>query len=336
MAMINVTKAGAQTTVQDLGRPQHQINGFPEAGGMDQQALKIANLLLGNDLNAPVLEFVIMGPTIVFDQPTFVAITGGQFSVKLNGEEVPAYRCLQVHAHDQLEIGQASAGMFGYLAIKGGFQVQQLMDSASTMLRLHLGGFHGRQLQGGDQISYQSSWRLPSYYHRRTAGPTLPDRAEVTTIRVLKGPQWDDFSNEDQQLFASQEYQVTKNVDRMGYRLDGQQLTTKLPSMLSEATVRGAVQLTSSGQPIVLMADRQTTGGYPLIAVVASADLPRLVQCQPGQKIKFQLINLDEAGKLLRKQSQQLTDLVDQLKHSHYQRPYGIDRVASQRIAQLF
>lgn len=336
MAMINVIKAGTQTTVQDLGRPQHQINGFPEAGGMDQQAQKTANLLLGNDLNAPVLEFVIMGPTIIFDQPTFVAVTGGNFTAKLNGEEVPTYRCLQVHAHDRLEIGQARKGMFGYLAIKGGFQVPQLMDSASTILRLHLGGFHGRQLQVGDQLSYQSSWRLPSYYHRRAAAPELPDRSEVTTIRVLKGPQWDDFSNEDQQLFSSQEYQVTQNVDRMGYRLDGQQLTTKLPSMLSEATVRGGVQLTSSGQPIVLMADRQTTGGYPLIAVVASVDLPRFVQCQPGQKIKFQLIGLDEAGRLLKEESRQLTDLATQIKHSRYQRPYGIDRVASQRIAQLF
>lgn len=336
MAMINVIEPGTQTTVQDFGRPQHQINGFPEAGGMDQQALKIANLLVGNQLGAPVLEFVIMGPTLVFDQPTFVAITGGRFTVKLNGKEVATYRCLQVHANDRLEIGQASTGMFGYLAIRGGLQVKPLMDSAATMLRLHLGGYHGRQLQAGDQLAYQSSWRLSSYYHRRTARPSLPDHTKTTTIRALKGPQWADFSTADQQLFASQKYKVTKNVDRMGYRLDGQKLTTKLPSMLSEATVRGAVQLTSSGQPIVLMADRQTTGGYPLIAVVATIDLPRLVQCQPDQQIQFQFIGLDEASQLLKKQAQQLTDLARQIQHSRYQRPYGIDRVASQRIAQLF
>ncbi|WP_367342635.1 biotin-dependent carboxyltransferase family protein [Limosilactobacillus sp.] len=336
MAMISVIKPGTQTTVQDFGRPQHQINGFPEAGGMDQQALKTANLLVGNALGAPVLEFVIMGPTLVFDQPTFVAVTGGLFTVKLNGKEVATYRCLQVNANDRLEIGQASAGMFGYLAIRGGLQVKPLMDSAATMLRLHLGGYHGRQLQAGDQLAYQSSWRLSSYYHRHTDQPALPDRTKTTTIRVLKGPQWDDFSSADQKLFASQEYKVTKNVDRMGYRLVGKELTTNLPSMLSEATVRGAVQLTSSGQPIVLMADRQTTGGYPLIAVVASVDLPRFVQCQPGQPIKFQLIELAEASKLLKQQAQQLTDLDQQIQHSRYQRPYGIDRVDSQRIAQLF
>ena len=336
MAMLNIEKPGAQTTIQDGGRPQHQINGFPEAGGMDQPALQMANLLVGNALTAPVMEFVIAGPTIRFDHPTFVAVTGGNFNVQLNGKAVPNYRCLHVQAGDRLVIGQAAAGMFGYLAIRGGFQVPRLMDSASTILRLHLGGFHGRALQAGDQLSYQPSWLLSAYYHRRTQGPALPAPDQVTTIRVLQGPQWDEFSQEDQQRFSTQEYTVTKNVDRMGYRLTGQALTSKLPSMLSAATVRGAVQLTSSGQPIVLMADRQTTGGYPLIAVVAGVDLPKLVQSRPGQKIKFQLVELADANQLLKKQKQQLGALAQQIRHARYQRPYGIERTASQRLAELF
>lgn len=336
MATINVLTPGTQTTIQDLGRPQHQIDGFPESGSMDQEAMKIANLLVGNPLGAPVLEFVLTGPTITFDQPAFIAITGGNVTPQLNGEPLPSYQCIQIHSGDQLAIGNMSAGVFGYLAIKGGWQVNKLLDSYSTILRLQLGGYHGRQLKSGDQLNYHSTMTLTAYYHRRTTTPHWPAKQQVVTIHVLAGPQWTDFSANDQQLFTSQVYQVSSNVDRMGYRLQGNRLTTTLPSMLSTATVRGAIQLTTNGQPIVLMADRQTTGGYPLIAVVASYDLNKLVQCRPGQKIKFNLIDLATATARLRKKEQMLTDLANKISDTRYIPPYGINRVASQRIKQLF
>lgn len=336
MATIDVLKPGFQTTVQDDGRPDHLIDGFPEAGSMDAQAMKVANILVDNQPDQPVLEFTLHGPSLRFNGPGFIAVTGADFTVQLNQQPVDQYRCLQVQAGDLLTIGATSTGRFGYLAVSGGFRLPMVMGSCATILRLHLGGYRGRQLRAGDQLSFSSRATMSSYYHRHTAAPAPAKVKAPVSIRLLPGPQWAEFSHADQERLTASIFEVTSNSDRMGYRLQGPRLESSQQSMLSAATVRGGVQVPRNGQPIVLMADRQTTGGYPLIAVVVTADLSKLVQCRPGQKVKFSLVNLAQATKLLRIQQAQLDHLAAQIRAAKYQQPIGRNRVASRRIQQLF
>lgn len=336
MPMINVIEPGLQTTVQDLGRPMHQINGFPASGAMDQQALQVGNLLVGNSPYAAALEFSLTGPTLRFMATTFIALTGAEFHAQLNDQPVKGYRCLQVHTGDVLKIGPAVKGRIGYLAVAGGLHLPLVLDSRSTTLRLKLGGLNGRALVSGDRLPIEAKPTLVSYYHRHAPLPELPDLEQPIKIRVLKGPQWDKFAEKDQQRFLSGTYTVTNQSDRMGYRLKGDVMETRQESMLSSATVMGGIQVPANGEPIVLMADRQTTGGYPLLAVVATIDLAKLVQCRPKQRIEFELIELDAAQKLLRQQQAALKELHRRIKMARYQMPYGITREASQRIQRLF
>ncbi|WP_242360916.1 biotin-dependent carboxyltransferase family protein [Limosilactobacillus antri] len=336
MATIDVLKPGFQTTVQDAGRPDHLIDGFPEAGSMDAQAMKVANILVDNQPDQPVLEFTLHGPSLRFNGSGFIAITGADFAVQLNQQPVDQYRCLQVQAGDLLTIGATSTGRFGYLAVSGGFRLPKVMGSCATILRLHLGGYRGRQLRAGDQLPFSSRATMSSYYHRHTAAPAPSQPKAPVSIRLLPGPQWAEFSHADQERLTASTFEVTSNSDRMGYRLQGPRLESSQQSMLSAATVRGGIQVPNNGQPIVLMADRQTTGGYPLIAVVVTADLSKLVQCRPGQKVKFSLVNLAQATKLLRTQRAQLDHLAVQIRAAKYQQPIGRNRVASRRIQQLF
>lgn len=336
MATIDVLKPGFQTTIQDAGRPDHLIDGFPEAGSMDLQAMRIANILVDNQPNQPVLEFTLHGPSLRFNGPGFIAVTGADFAVRLNQQPVDQYRCLQVQAGDLLTIGATSTGRFGYLAVSSGFQLPRVLGSCATILRLHLGGYHGRQLRTGDQLHFVSRPIMASYYHRHAALPTPVKSGSAVSIRILPGPQWAEFSHEDQEQLTTALFQITNNSDRMGYRLQGPQLASNQQSMLSAATVRGGIQVPSNGQPIVLMADRQTTGGYPLIAIVITADLSKLVQCRPGQQVRFSLVNLAQATKLLRNQQAQLDHLANQIRVAKYQQPVGRNRVASRRIQQLF
>lgn len=336
MPMINVIDPGLQTTVQDLGRPMHQINGFPASGAMDQQALQTANLLVGNSPYAAALEFSLTGPTLRFMATTFIALTGAEFNAQLNDQPIKGYRCLQVHMGDVLKIGPAIKGRIGYLAIAGGLHLPLVLDSRSTTLRLKLGGLNGRALVSGDRLPIESRPTMVSYYHRHATAPELPDAGKPTVIRVLKGPQWDQFDDADHERFLTETYTVTNQSDRMGYRLQGATIQTKQESMLSAATVMGGLQVPANGEPIALMADRQTTGGYPLLAVVITADLSKLVQCRPKQQIRFELIELDAAQELLKQQQAGLKQLHHRIKMARYQMPYGITREASQRIQRLF
>lgn len=336
MPMINVIEPGLQTTVQDLGRPMHQINGFPASGAMDQTALQVANLLVGNSPYAAALEFSLTGPTLRFMATTFIALTGAEFNAQLNGQPVKGYRCLQVHTGDILKIGPAIRGRIGYLAVAGGLHLPLVLDSRSTTLRLKLGGMDGRALVSGDRLPIEAKPTLVSYYHRHAPMPELPDLKTPVKIRVLRGPQWEKFDEKDHERFLSGTYTVTNQSDRMGYRLKDDAMQTEQESMLSAATVMGGLQVPANGEPIVLMADRQTTGGYPLLAVVATADLSKLVQCRPKQQIKFELIELNAAQELLKQQQQNLKELRHRIKMARYQMPYGITREASQRIQRLF
>lgn len=274
---------------------------------------------------------------------TFIAVTGAQFSPTLNGDPIPQNQAIQIHKNDQLEIGTAKTGRYGYLAIKGGIKVPIVMDSRSTTLRIGIGGFHGRALVAGDQLPIQTQNTLSSYAHRRAPQEFLTSfRNPLTmlqnplTIRILKGPQWELFSKADQARLQNQQYQLTSEADRMGYRLAGKPLTTSTQSLLSEATVFGGIQITTNGQPIVLLADRQTTGGYPVIATIFTVDIGKIVQCQNHQLIQFQLADLQSAENDIQRQSQLLQRLKAEFNDQRYQEPIGINRAAAQRIQELF
>lgn len=343
MHNLSVIQPGLQTTIQDLGRVSHQIDGFPVSGSMDQASHRLANLLVGNRGKTACLEFALTGPTLIFRVATFITITGGQFSPTLNGKPIPENEAIRVHENDELAIGSANAGRYGYLAIKGGIQVPEVMDSRSTTLRIGIGGFNGRALQAGDQLPISPQETLRSFGHRRVNQAFLESFRDPKTmlqnplvIRILKGPQWSLFSKSDQRLLQNQQYQLTSEADRMGYRLAGKPLTTSLKSLLSEATVFGGIQITSNGQPIVLLADRQTTGGYPVIATILTADIGKIVQCQNHQLIQFQLTDLKTAEDELQKQTELLQRLKAEFIEQRYQAPIGINRSAAQRIRGLF
>lgn len=336
MPEMRIINPGPFTTVQDLGRTQSQVAGFPASGVLDRQAAEIGNALVDNRDEAAVLEFFLQGPTIYFTHPTFIAITGAQVTATLDGQPLAMYQCQRVQAGQILTIGQLQVGQVGYLAVSGGIRVPRVLGSRATTTRIQLGGFKGRILQSGDRLPITQSELMPAYYHRKTQLLALPNPDQPLTLRILKGPQWSWFDQATQTQFTTSQYKVTKDADRMGYRLSGPQLPTPDKSMLSAATVFGGIQVPSDGQPIVLLADRQTTGGYPLIAVLATVDIRLLAQSRPGQAVQFELIDLTTAQELIQKRSQFQADLRQLFHDAYYQAPYGISRVAAYRIQQLF
>lgn len=293
---IEVLKPGAMTTVQDLGRPGFLNAGVPDGGAMDRLAARVANLLVGNLAGAAVLETTMAGPVLQFHADTLVAVCGARFT------GVPAWQPMILRSGETLSLSELELGCRGYVAVAGGFYVPAIMGSASTYLRAGLGGLEGRTLRKGDQLAVgPSAHAIPTDVEHWHISPTvLPAYSTQPIVRVVRGAQWDWFAEEAQYKFFQGRYSVLPKSDRMGLRLIGTQLLLKEPrEMVSEAVAFGSVQVPPEGQPIVLMADRQTIGGYPRIAEVASVDLPLLAQLRPGDRMLFTLISLEEAQALL-------------------------------------
>lgn len=285
---IRIRRAGMQTTVQDLGRPGFRADGVPLGGAMDRFALRLANLLVGNAEHAPALEFALLGPELEFSHDAWVAVTGGGFG------GLPAWRPVQVPANTPVRLGAAQEGCRGYLAVAGGLQVPAVLGSASTYLRATFGGIGGRALRDGDVIPAPDVRRCVA--ERWRIDPRiLPAYSAAPTIRVLRGAQAPEFGR----TFFTAPYKVTAQSDRMGLRLQGPTLVRHSGVELRSATVApGTIQVPADGQPIVLMADAQTIGGYPQIAHVATVDLPVVAQVRPGDTLEFLEIALDEAHEL--------------------------------------
>lgn len=336
MPKVTVITPGLQTTVQDLGRPAYQIAGFPASGSIDRLASRLANLLVGNNDQAAVLEFSLMGGELAFTGTTFVAFTGGNFLLELNGKPFAANQAHQVHSGDRLKIGTAKQGRYGYLAVAGGILEPLVMGSQATTIRVGVGGHHGRALKSGDQLPIIQKETLSAYAFRKSDSIPLPQQKSPLKIRVVKGPQWSSFDSAAQHQFLAQIYQVSNQTDRMGTRLIGQPLQTGVANMLSEATVSGGIQISSDGQPIVLLADRQTTGGYPVIAVVITADLPKFVQSRDRQLIQFELTDLTTAHEALAAEHQWITRLKQRFNRQRFKQPIEKNRAAAQRIQKLF
>jgi antagonist of KipI len=306
---LRIITGGLQTTVQDLGRIGRQRTGIPVCGAMDRFAHRVANMLVGNDDSAATLEASLLGPAIAFDEPAVIAIAGGDLSASLNGNEVAPWHALAVPRGATLRFGQARVGCRAYIALSGGIDLPAVFGSRSTYLRAQFGGVEGRSLRSGDIINPGTpspvAERIASLL--RASGTTAIGRWTVATsarpaynddpiVRVIPGQHHELLDDASRERFLSSTFTVSSNSDRMGYRLGGVPLSLTEPmELLSEGVAFGTIQLPPGGEPIVLMADHQTTGGYPRIGEVASVDLPLIAQLKPGDRLRFRLVSVEKA-----------------------------------------
>ncbi|MDL2327452.1 biotin-dependent carboxyltransferase family protein [Ruminococcaceae bacterium OttesenSCG-928-A11] len=323
MSGITIVTPGPQTTVQDLGRVGWQHIGMGPAGAMDAVSAQIANGLVGNAPGAAVLEAALHGPALTFDATAVAAITGGTVRATLNGAPVPMWRSFRVKAGDTLALGPVAAGLRVYLAFSGGITVPPVMGSWATNLAAATGGLGGHALKAGDclplgetpgrnvaQMRELPVSDLPPYLR----GLQAPHTPKTITLRVVPGPQQDAFTRRGRHCFYESTYTLTGQSDRMGYRFDGPAIEAKNGTdILSDGTATGSVQVAGSGLPMLLMADRQTTGGYAKIATVITADLPAAAQLRPGDAVRFEAVPVGAAQALLRRQAEWLAGLAGRL-----------------------
>jgi biotin-dependent carboxylase-like uncharacterized protein len=269
---------------------------------MDERSYEIAGILLGWEKEEAVLEATLMGPELFFEEDHLFVVTGGDFGPTLNGETVPMYQVLLAHRGDILKLGMAKEGVRAYIAFAGGLDVPEVMGSRSTNLKCGIGGFCGRALRSGDVIAFREpKTTLPNLHKRRKDIREYSSRD--ITVRVVMGPQDDYFTEEGIRIFLGSEYKVKAESDRMGYRFAGPQVACReCVDIISDGIAPGSIQVTPDGTPIVMMADRQTTGGYAKIATVVSVDLPKLAQRRPGDTVHFQKVTVQEAQKLHRRE----------------------------------
>ncbi|MGY1918601.1 5-oxoprolinase subunit C family protein [Pseudomonas tolaasii] len=295
---INVLRPGLFSSFQDTGRTGFQHWGVPVNGAMDADAHALANLLVGNPMSAATLEITIQGPVLCFQAKALIALAGADLGAILDGVVLKPGQAARVQPGTVLRFERREYGARAYLAVSGGYLLDPVMNSCSTYSRGGFGGLCGRALKAGDVIPICSSFANPPRLNI-PAGLLFAEPAYPVGVRVLQGREWGDFSETARHDFLNEPYRMTAASDRMGYRLDGAALALTRPKqLLSESVAFGTVQVPVGGQPIVLMADRQTTGGYPRIAQVASVDLPRLAQLMPGDEIRFSLIDLRTAQQL--------------------------------------
>lgn len=312
---------GVLTTIQDEGRYGYEQFGMSPAGPMDGTAFRTANILVGNPEGESALEATVLGPTLRFDQDNVIAVTGADMAPALNGQPCPMYQAVAVKAGDRLALGAAKTGCRAYIAFAGGLDVPQVMGSRATALQNKVGGYQGRKLAKGDAVGFRAP--DPSLPLPRTAPVPAPAGREVT-IRVVLGPQDDAFTEEGVKTFLSQPYAVSKDFDRMGCRLEGPVIQHKADgNIISDGMVTGAIQVPTSGQPIIMLAERQTVGGYTKIATVISADLPLVGQRKTGDVIRFQAVSVEEAHRAWREANQELEELRGRLAQSQPAQPAG-------------
>jgi biotin-dependent carboxylase-like uncharacterized protein len=292
--VIVVESPGMLTTVQDLGRPGFGPLGVSPSGAADSIALRVGNLLAGNPPGAAALEMTLSGGRYRFEVDAIAAITGaGCF---------PHMWCpIEVRAGQTLDIEPARSGARSYLCVNGGIAVEPFLGSGSTHLLSGLGGYRGRALKRGDRLTIGPSAGL--FHPRPVRREALARLAPRTTLRVTHGPQSEWFSDDARAQFVSTPYRVTQEADRMGLRLQGVSLAAQRGThMITEGVTLGAIQVPSGGQPIILFVEQQTTGGYPKIANVISADIPSIGQLRPGDTVRFEWVSIPTARAMLLEQ----------------------------------
>lgn len=300
-------------TIQDYGRYGYQNSGVTVSGVVDRRSAGTANVLVNNDIREAVIEFMLMGPTIRFTSSSFIAITGADFSPKINGEPVENYRAIKVHEGDVLEFGFAKGGVWGYIAFAEKLDVPEVMGSRSTNTRTGIGGIHGRALEEGDQIEFREKVKaLPNFEKRVLPVENFGEKQK--TIRVILGLQQDAFTKKGIETFLSSTYKPTSECDRMGYRMEGPEIEhVDGADITSDGISLGAIQVPGSGTPIVMLTDRQTTGGYTKIGTVIGVDVPDFVQSVAGTEIRFKEIGVVEAQDLYVAQFEEFDKLSESL-----------------------
>ncbi len=294
---IAVIRPGLLSTVQDLGRWGHQACGVPVAGPMDTYSHRLANVLVGNDGLAATIEVTLIGPELEVDSAATMAVAGAAFDVECDGVPVSTNMSFATRAGSRIRFGRRQAGARAYLAVAGGILTPPVLNSRATHLVSHMGGAEGRALAAGDVLPIARLIRRPA--GRRAIGLMLP-RAGFARLRVLPGPQADWFAAEATAAFCNVSFRVSPRSNRMGYRLDGPPLACRRQDEpVSEPVAFGSIQVPAAGQPILLMADRPTAGGYPKIATVIAADLPIAGQLAPGDAIEFELCTRQQAATAL-------------------------------------
>ncbi|WP_282171302.1 biotin-dependent carboxyltransferase family protein [Cytobacillus firmus] len=324
--MIKVIKPGLLSSIQDLGRTGYQKFGVIASGAMDPFSHRMANLLSGNEENDPALEITMMGPTLTFEEDTLISISGGDLSPSINGQPIRTWRSVFVKKGSELKFGGCQKGCRAYLAVSGGFAVPEVMNSKSTYLRAGIGGFKGRALKAGDVLETGKpslqSLKMKDFLSKQLldkafvendwgiASKLIPETVGNPEIRITRGRQFDLFTHESRIQLYNHAFEVTAQSDRMGYRLKGPALAlSEHAEQISEAVNFGSIQVPPDGNPIVLLADRQTTGGYPKIGQVAAVDLPLLAQAKPGDALRFAEISNEQAQQLLIKREMKLKEL---------------------------
>lgn len=290
---LRVTDGGLMSTIQDFGRFGYQRFGLSAAGAMDRRAMVLANALVGNPRDASVIETTLIGPTLVVEaEACRVAHTGMPAVVTLNGDAVPNWRSLALRRGDRIAMAAGASGLRGYLAVAGGFAIEPVLGSTATHVRSAIGGLDGRALRAGDLIPLAA----PAVEGSPRALPEAerPPRSDI--VRVVLGPQDDAFTPAGVETFLSSAYTVSNRTDRMGCELDGPVIAHAAGfNIVSDGIMNGSIQVPGHGRPVVLLADRQTTGGYPKIATVVEPDLGVLAQMRPGDALRFLSVDTDEA-----------------------------------------
>ncbi|WP_125153157.1 5-oxoprolinase/urea amidolyase family protein [Clostridium rectalis] len=302
MADIKVIKGGLLTTIQDRGRIGYQKFGMPVAGAMDEFSLRIGNILLKNKEFEGALEITMIGAELMFNVNTAIAITGADLSPKINNKEVDMWKVLRVNIGDVLSFGKIKSGSRSYICFLGGIDVTEVMGSKSTYIKANVGGLNGKALKAEDELNLlKNNIDLDKVVDRNIKDEFKPIYSNNINVRVVMGPQEDYFSDSGIETLLSSEYEITNEADRMGYRLMGKKIEhVKGADIVSDGIVLGAVQVPAHGMPIIMMADRQTTGGYAKIATVISQDISLLAQGKSKDKIKFIRVSLQEAANLLK------------------------------------
>lgn len=323
---IVVKKAGVQTTIQDLGRFGFGNFGIQTSGPMDVFSHKLSNLLVGNENSEAAFEIAITGPTLYFRSPAIIAVTGGSFELKVNGSSCPMRRPVGIPAHSELKFGNRVNGVRAYLAVAGGFEVADMFSSKATNISEGFGGYYGRALKRGDEIICSRplgnfkkenfglhkpflapKWFLPNFFELRQKKPSV--------LRFISNDFFKSLSPESKRVLLNSRYTVLSGSNRIGYRLSGAKICGGKGDDLSRPVTFGAIQLPPDGNPIILMADCQTVGGYPTLGAVISFDHSILAQLAPGDDLTFEEIPLFESQRLYLKQYKYLLQIKTSLKY---------------------
>jgi biotin-dependent carboxylase-like uncharacterized protein len=334
-ASLEVVEPGPFTTVQDLGRPGWQRYGVPVAGTLDREALVLANHLVGNPKDTAALEVLVGGLTLrVAEGAVRIAFAGDEAVLTITGPDglrrVPAWRSARIETGEILKVAALARTSCALLALEGGLDLPALHGSLSTYVRGGLGGLEGRALRRGDRLGLCLA-EAPTRDELGLRAP--PDPGRQRPVRVVLGPQADLFHDESIRTLLESGYEISRNADRMGMRLEGPRLEHRDGfDIVSDGIAPGSIQVPGSGQPIVLLADRQTAGGYPKIATVISADVPLLGRRRPGDAVRFEAVTVAAAVEARRRQERTLESLAKGIRRISESGEVRLDRLYSENL----